>query len=121
MPNESKSIKRGMVVVAHADDAEWGCSGTVAQWCRQGSEVIYVICTDGSKGSDDPNMTSVNLAAIRKSEQEARAMRHCGNAIGKAGDRLLSLRRQEREGGQAGFVRRGDGQLWRVPEGAAEG
>lgn len=73
MPKESKSIKRGMVVVAHADDAEWGCSGTVAQWCRQGSEVIYVICTDGSKGSDDPNMTSVNLAAIRKSEQEAAA------------------------------------------------
>ena len=25
-------IKRGMVVVAHADDAEFGCSGTVAKW-----------------------------------------------------------------------------------------
>jgi len=73
MPNENKPIKRGMVVVAHADDAEWGCSGTVAQWCQQGSEVIYVICTDGSKGSDDPNMTSADLAAIRKSEQEAAA------------------------------------------------
>ncbi|MBI2856257.1 MAG: PIG-L family deacetylase, partial [Chloroflexi bacterium] len=36
-----------MVVVAHADDAEWTCSGTVALWCRYGMEVVYVVCTDG--------------------------------------------------------------------------
>ncbi len=68
-----KSYERGMVVVAHADDAEFGCSGTVASWCRQGMEVVYVICTDGSKGTSDPSITSQELVQIRKREQEAAA------------------------------------------------
>ena len=62
-------IKRGMVVVAHADDAEFGCSGTVAKWCSEGWEVVYVLCTDGSKGSSDRQMTQENLSKIRKQEQ----------------------------------------------------
>ncbi len=65
--------RRGMVIVAHADDAEWGCSGTVALWCRQGMEVVQVVCTDGSKGSDDPEMTSDRLVQIRRDEQRAAA------------------------------------------------
>ena len=60
-----------MVVVAHPDDAEWGCSGTVALWCEDGAEVVYVVCTDGGKGSDDPGMTSTRLSEIRRREQEA--------------------------------------------------
>ena len=58
-----------MVVVAHADDAEYGCSGTVAKWCNDGWEVVYVICTDGSKGSGDREMTQENLSTIRRQEQ----------------------------------------------------
>ena len=61
---------RGMVVVAHADDAEWGCSGTVARWCAEGWDVVYVLCTDGSKGSDNPEITSEELVKIRTREQE---------------------------------------------------
>ena len=68
---EEKAPERGMVVFAHADDADWGCSGTVALWCKQGMEVVYVVCTDGSKGSDDPDMTSERLAQIRRDEQIA--------------------------------------------------
>lgn len=64
-----EGYKRGMVIVAHPDDAEFGCSGTVATWCRSGMEVVQVICTDGSKGSSDPNMTSAELAEIRMREQ----------------------------------------------------
>jgi LmbE family N-acetylglucosaminyl deacetylase len=60
-----------MVVVAHADDAEFSCSGTVAKWCREGVQVVYVICTDGSKGSPDSRMTSRRLAALRQQEQRA--------------------------------------------------
>lgn len=67
-PNRTK-----MVVVAHADDAEWGCAGTVAVWVKQGIQVVYVICTDGSKGSEDLSMTSKDLSRIRKSEQIAAA------------------------------------------------
>lgn len=64
---------RVMVIVAHPDDAEFGCAGTVAKWVRQGKEVTYVICTNGDKGSSDPSMTSEQLAPIRRKEQEAAA------------------------------------------------
>ena len=33
MDNQEEQFSRGMVVVAHADDAEFGCSGTVAKLC----------------------------------------------------------------------------------------
>ncbi len=69
MAEQEEPYQRGMVIVAHADDAEWGCSGTVARWCSLGWEVVYVLCTDGSKGSDDPEMTSEELVRTRKREQ----------------------------------------------------
>jgi len=69
MPEPEASFSKGMVVVAHADDAEWGCSGTVAKWCAQGWQVVYVLCTDGSKGSDDPEISSRELVKIRQREQ----------------------------------------------------
>ena len=69
MVQEEEPYKRAMVVTAHPDDAEYGCSGTVAKWCAQGWEVVYVLCTDGSKGSADPQMTSEKLVKIRKQEQ----------------------------------------------------
>ena len=67
--NESKSNKSAMVVVAHADDAEYGCSGTVAKLCAEGYEVVYVLCTDGSKGSSDITISSQELSKIRQHEQ----------------------------------------------------
>ena len=50
---EEQKIKKAMVVVAHPDDAEWGCSGSVVRLCREGAEVVYVLCTDGSKGTQN--------------------------------------------------------------------
>ena len=49
--SDNEDFNRAMVVVAHADDAEWGCAGTVARWCAEGKHVVYVVCTDGSKGT----------------------------------------------------------------------
>ena len=69
MAQEEQPCRKGMVVFAHADDAEWGCSGTIAKWFAEGWEVVYVVCTDGSKGSADPEMTSQNLTKIREQEQ----------------------------------------------------
>ncbi len=71
MAEESKEqpYKRGMVVVAHADDAEFGCAASVARWVREGMEFVYVLCTDGSKGTSDRNITSEQLVEIRKQEQ----------------------------------------------------
>lgn len=66
---KSPAPKRAMIVVAHPDDAEFGCSGTVAKWCRQGWEVVYVLCTDGGKGTEDRSLTSADLVEIRRQEQ----------------------------------------------------
>ncbi len=62
-------FKRAMVVTAHPDDAEYGCSGSVAKWCRLGWDVVYVLCTDGSKGSEDRDITGEQLAELRAEEQ----------------------------------------------------
>ncbi|MCH7718218.1 MAG: PIG-L family deacetylase [Chloroflexi bacterium] len=62
-----------MVIVAHPDDAEFLAGGTAALWARDGVEVIYVIVTRGDKGSEDPELTSDQLAEIRREEQEAAA------------------------------------------------
>ena len=67
--NQTEEFSRGMVVVAHADDAEFGCSGTVAKLCAEGWEMVYVLCTDGSKGSEDRELTQEKLSAIRRQEQ----------------------------------------------------
>lgn len=64
---------KGMVVVAHTDDAEFMAAGTAALWAREGSEVIYVIVTNGDKGSDDPDMTSDRLRILREAEQRRAA------------------------------------------------
>lgn len=65
--------KRVMVVTPHPDDAEFGAAGTAALWIRQGREVVYVVCTNGDKGSSDPKMTSERLAQIRQQEQKEAA------------------------------------------------
>lgn len=65
----AESIRRVMVVVAHPDDAEFGCGGSVAKWARESKEVTYVILTNGDKGSSDRRMTSERLAEIRQQEQ----------------------------------------------------
>lgn len=66
---EWDEIQRGLVVFAHPDDAEFGCSGTVARMTREGKDVFYVVATDGSKGSSDPEMTTESLVALRRHEQ----------------------------------------------------
>ena len=60
--------QRAMVIFAHPDD-EIGCAGTIASWTQQGSEVALVLCTNGNKGTEDPEMTPERLAQIREQEQ----------------------------------------------------
>ena len=61
--------QRAMLVIPHPDDGESGCAGTVARWAREGCEILYVVATNGDKGSSDPEMTSERLATIREAEQ----------------------------------------------------
>lgn len=58
-----------MVVTPHPDDAEFGVAGTVARWVGEGKDVIYVVCTNGNKGTGDINMKPEALAKIREQEQ----------------------------------------------------
>ena len=62
-----------MVVTPHPDDAEYGVAGTVARWTREGKNVIYVVCTNGDKGTSDANVKPDKLARIRGREQMAAA------------------------------------------------
>jgi LmbE family N-acetylglucosaminyl deacetylase len=58
-----------LVVMAHPDDAEFGCGGTIAKWAAAGKEINYVLCTSGDKGSSDPNISPFQLAQTRRIEQ----------------------------------------------------
>src|SRR3990172_10750026 len=58
-----------MVIVAHPDDAEFMCAGTVASWHARGWKVYYVLATSGDKGTHDSDLTSQELAAVREQEQ----------------------------------------------------
>lgn len=60
-----------MAIVAHPDDAEFSCAGTLAKYARQGKRTYIVICTAGNKGTPDPNLPGEELAAIRRREQLA--------------------------------------------------
>jgi LmbE family N-acetylglucosaminyl deacetylase len=66
-------IARVLIIVAHPDDAEAGAGGTVAKLVTQGSEVSFVIVTNGHTGSSDRTMTRDRLASIREAEQREAA------------------------------------------------
>jgi LmbE family N-acetylglucosaminyl deacetylase len=66
-------VPRILVIVAHPDDAEFGCAGSVARWVADGSDVFYCLFTSGNRGSDDPAMTPEHLATVREAEQCAAA------------------------------------------------
>lgn len=57
-----------MVIVAHPDDAEFGCAGTVARWVREGARAAYVLVTSGDVGIAKPGMTRERAAQIREAE-----------------------------------------------------
>ncbi len=65
--------ERALVVVAHADDIEFGMSGTVTRWTDAGAEVTYVIITDNSAGSNAPDADLNALVKTRINEQIASA------------------------------------------------
>jgi LmbE family N-acetylglucosaminyl deacetylase len=62
-----------LVVTPHPDDAEFGVAGTVARWTRKGRQVVYVVCTNGDKGTRDFSLKPEQLAAIRQKEQREAA------------------------------------------------
>jgi LmbE family N-acetylglucosaminyl deacetylase len=62
-------IDSALVVVAHPDDCEFLCGGTVAGWTAASASVTLVVATDGAKGSHDPSLPDADLAETRRAEQ----------------------------------------------------
>lgn len=62
-----------LTIGAHPDDAEFGAGGTLARWAASGCEVTMLIVTDGSKGTWDPDTSTEELIANRRSEQRQAA------------------------------------------------
>ena len=68
-----ETAQRVMVIVAHPDDAEIQCGGSIAKLVARGARVSYVLCTSGNRGSDDLTTTAERLAALRENEQRTAA------------------------------------------------
>lgn len=72
MPTDN-GPERALVVMAHPDDADFSCAGTVAMWTASGVEVSYLMVTDGDAGGDDRAGDGVDMAATRRAEQREAA------------------------------------------------
>ncbi len=70
---EKKTKADIMIISPHPDDSEFGAAGSVARWVEEGKKIVYVICTNGEKGTSDPNVKPEDLAQRRRKEQEAAA------------------------------------------------
>ncbi len=64
-----EGAKKILVILAHPDDPEFFCGASIARWADQGNTVEYCLLTRGDKGSTDPNVTPIELAALREQEQ----------------------------------------------------
>lgn len=63
--------KSVMVIMAHPDDTEFTCAGTLARWAKNGARISYVVCTSGEVGIADKGITKEMAATIREAEQKA--------------------------------------------------
>ena len=56
VPNSLQPVdenwQRGLAIVAHPDDLEFGAAAAIARWTRQGKEIVYVLLTSGEAGID---------------------------------------------------------------------
>lgn len=71
-----------LAIGAHPDDVEFGCGATLAKWAANGCVVHHLVCTDGSKGTWDPDADKTTLAARRQVEQREAARRLAGDQAG---------------------------------------
>ncbi|WP_436795283.1 PIG-L deacetylase family protein [Actinospongicola halichondriae] len=72
---------RALAIGAHPDDVEFGCGGTLAKWAAAGCVINHLVCTDGSKGTWDPDVDPAALVATRQTEQ-----RDAAAALGSTGE-----------------------------------
>ena len=64
-----------LAIVAHPDDAEFQCGGTLAKWAAAGCVVSHLVLTDGAKGTWDTSADTAELIETRRAEQVEAARR----------------------------------------------
>jgi LmbE family N-acetylglucosaminyl deacetylase len=79
MQNNFYIPESAMAIVAHPDDIEFSCAGTLARWAKAGARISYVLCTSGDVGIAEEGMTRARAAEIR--EAEAREAAHIAGAM----------------------------------------
>ena len=70
-PDTGDRPKVALAIAAHPDDADFGCAGTANLWSKQGWDFYVLVCTDGSKGTEDAELTADRLVPMRQAEQRA--------------------------------------------------
>jgi LmbE family N-acetylglucosaminyl deacetylase len=73
MSNSFYIPESAMAIVAHPDDIDFSCVGTLARWAKAGTRVSYVLCTSGDVGIATPGMTRKKAMEIREAEQNEAA------------------------------------------------
>jgi LmbE family N-acetylglucosaminyl deacetylase len=68
MGNNVYVPESAMAIVAHPDDIEFSCAGTMARWAKAGARISYVLCTSGDVGIAEPGMTHERATEIREFE-----------------------------------------------------
>ncbi len=69
----SEALHKVLVIMAHPDDPDFFCGGTLARWAEEGKEIHYLLATSGDTGGHDPQLGPKALAAQREAEQWAAA------------------------------------------------
>lgn len=63
--------QRGLVIVAHPDDIEYGAAAAVARWTAQGKDVRYLLVTSGEAGI--AGLPPAESGPLREDEERASA------------------------------------------------
>ena len=63
--------ERGLAVVAHPDDLEYGAAAAIARWTAQGKQFTYLLATHGEAGIDA--LEPSECARVREAEERAGA------------------------------------------------
>jgi LmbE family N-acetylglucosaminyl deacetylase len=62
---------RGLAIVAHPDDLEYGAASAIARWTEQGKEIAYLLATEGEVGID--GMLPAEAGPLRREEEQRSA------------------------------------------------
>jgi LmbE family N-acetylglucosaminyl deacetylase len=62
---------RGLAVVAHPDDLEYGAASAIARWTAQGKQIVYCLVTSGEAGID--SLAPDECAALRQADERRSA------------------------------------------------